>query len=47
VQKLCNRCIAYRQAKSKVLSYSLYTSLLVPKEPWVNIFMDSILGFPR
>jgi len=33
VQKICNGCITYRQAKSKVLSYSLYTSLLVLKEP--------------
>ena len=33
VQKICDRCIKYRQTKFKVLSHGLYTSLLVPKKP--------------
>jgi len=30
VQRVCDRCITYRKAKSKVLPHSLYTRLLVP-----------------
>ena len=32
VQKLCERCITYKKAKSKVLPHGLCTHLLVPKE---------------
>ena len=35
------------QAKSRVLSHGLYTSLPVPSAPWVNISMDFVLGLPR
>ena len=47
VQRMCDRCITCRQAKSRVMPHELYTTLLVPKEPWVDIFMDFILGLPR
>jgi hypothetical protein len=33
VQRIYDRCITCKQAKSKVMPYGLYTSLLVPKEP--------------
>jgi hypothetical protein len=47
VQRIYDRCITCKQAKSKVMPYGLYTSLLVPKEPWVDIFIDFILSIHR
>jgi len=47
VEKICNRCIVYKKAKSKVLPHGLYTPLLVPNEPLVEISMDFVLGLPR
>jgi len=47
VQRICDRCIACRQTKSKFLPHSLYTYLLMPKKSWVDIFMNFILGLPR
>jgi hypothetical protein len=47
VQIICDRCITYRQAKSRVMPHGLYTPLPVPKEPWVDVSMDFILGLPR
>jgi hypothetical protein len=47
VQRACEKCITYIQAKFKVLPYGLYTSLFVPKKHLVDIFMDFILGLPR
>jgi len=47
VQGMCDRCIICRQAKSRVMPHGLYTPLHVPKEPWVDISMDFILGLPR
>jgi hypothetical protein len=47
VQRMCDRCITCRQAKSRVMPHGLYTPLPVPKEPWVDISMDFILGLPR
>jgi hypothetical protein len=29
------------------MPHSLYTSLPVPKEPWVDIFIDFVLGLLR
>jgi len=47
VQRMCDRCITCRQAKSRVMLHGLYTPLPVCKEPWVDISMDFILGLPR
>ena len=33
VQRVCDRCVACKQAKSKVLNQGLYTSLPVSSEP--------------
>ena len=47
VIRICNRCIACRKAKSKVLSNGLYAPLPIPSEPWVDISIDFILRLPR
>jgi hypothetical protein len=47
VQRICDRCIACRQAKHRVMPHGLYTPLPVPMEPWVDVSMDFILGLPR
>ena len=47
VNRICAKYITCRKAKSKVLPRGLYTPLLVPSEPWVDISMDFILGQPR
>ena len=47
VERICSRCIACRQAKSKSMPHGLYTPLPVPTEPWVDISMDFVLGLPR
>jgi hypothetical protein len=47
VNRICDRCITCRKAKSKVLPHGLYTPLPIPSEPWVDISMDFVLGLPR
>ena len=47
VERACARCITCGQAKSRVLPHGLYTPLLVPSAPWVDISMDFVLVFPR
>jgi hypothetical protein len=47
VQRIYDRCITRRQVKSRVVPHGLYIPLLVPKEPWVDVSMDFILGLPR
>src|SRR5215813_235279 len=47
VVRVCDKCITSRMATSKVLPHALYTPLPVPKEPWVDISMDFVLGLPR
>lgn len=46
-QRICDKRIACRQAKSKVLSHGLYILLLVFKESWVDISIDFVLDLPR
>lgn len=47
VERIYKRCVTYKHAKSKVLSQSMYTPLLMPTEPWTDISMDFLLGLPR
>jgi len=47
VEKICNRGVACKKAKSKVLPHGLYTPLPVPNEIWVELSMDFVLGLPR
>ena len=47
VERLCGRCVTYRQAKSKVQPYGLYTPLPIASVPWTDISMDFVLGLPR
>jgi len=47
VQHICDKCITCRKAKSRTQPHGLYTPLPVPKEPWVDISMDFVLGLPR
>ncbi|XP_073121534.1 uncharacterized protein [Henckelia pumila] len=47
VERMCERCVTCKKAKSRSQPHELYTPLLVPKEPWVEISMDFVLGLPR
>ncbi|KAF7839066.1 Transposon Ty3-G Gag-Pol polyprotein [Senna tora] len=47
VEKICAKCIACKQAKSKSMPHGLYTPLPVPIELWTDISMDFVLGSPR
>ena len=47
VQHICDICMTCRKEKSIIQLYGLYTHLFVPKEPWVDISIDLILGLPR
>jgi hypothetical protein len=47
VQRICEKCITCRKAKSRTQPHGLYIPLPIPKEPWVDILMDFILGLPR
>ena len=47
ITRICCRCITCRKAKSKVLPHGLYTPLPIPSEPWVDIYIDFVLGLPR
>lgn len=46
-EKLCDSCITFKEAKSKVMAHSFYTPLPIPSEPWVDISMDFVLGLPQ
>lgn len=47
VQSVCEKCITCKQAKSKVMPHGFYTPLPVPNQPWTDISMDFVLGFPK
>jgi hypothetical protein len=47
VQRICDKCITCRKAKSMTQPHGLYTPLTLPKERWVDISMDFILGLPK
>ena len=47
VEKICEKCVTCKQAKSKLKLHGLYTPLPIPSEPWTDISMDFVLGLPR
>ncbi|RDX97715.1 hypothetical protein CR513_19466, partial [Mucuna pruriens] len=47
VHNICERCLTCKLVKSKVSPHGLYTRLLIPTIPWIDISMDFILGLPR
>ncbi|KAG8483069.1 hypothetical protein CXB51_021931 [Gossypium anomalum] len=44
VERICERCLICKRAKSKVQPYGLYTPLPIPDTPWTDVSMDFILG---
>lgn len=48
IERICEKCVTCRQAKSKVKSHGLYTPLAIPNEPWTDrhIYMDFMVGLP-
>ena len=47
VERMCERCVTCKKAKSKVLPHGLYLPLPIPDSPWTDISMDFVLGLPR
>ncbi|RDX75900.1 hypothetical protein CR513_44188, partial [Mucuna pruriens] len=47
VHHICERCLVCKMAKSKASSSGLYTPILIPTIPWIDISMDFVLGLPR
>ena len=47
VEKICERCVTCKKAKSKVNPHGLYTPLPIPNTPWTDLSMDFVLGLPR
>ena len=46
VRAVCDKCIACRQAKSRVMPHGEYIPVPVPNQPWTDISMDFVLGLP-
>jgi len=44
VQRICDKCITCRKAKSRTQPYGLYMPLPVLKERWVDISTDFVVG---
>jgi len=47
IQDILKGCATCKVAKSHLLPQGLYTSLLVPMVPWVDVTMDFVLGLPK
>ena len=47
VQRICEQCIACRNAQSRVQLHGLCTPLPMPTKDWVDISMDFVLGLPK
>ncbi|KAL4304273.1 hypothetical protein GQ457_10G012910 [Hibiscus cannabinus] len=47
VERLCERCVTCKKAKSKVSPQGMYLLLPIPDFPWTDISMDFVLGLPR
>ncbi|XP_058003746.1 uncharacterized protein LOC131180143 [Hevea brasiliensis] len=46
-ERACSRWETCKRAKSRAMPNGLYTPFPIPKEPWVDISMDFILGLLR
>jgi len=47
IQDILRRYSTCEVAKSHSLPHSLYTPLIVPTLPWVDVSMDFIIGLPK
>jgi len=47
IQDILKRCSICQMAKSHSLAQGLYTPLLTPQGPWLDVSMDFVLGLPR
>ena len=47
VERICNRCVVCKKARSKVKNQGLYSALPIPSHPWVDISMDFVFGLPK
>ncbi|XP_039039058.1 uncharacterized protein LOC120176790 [Hibiscus syriacus] len=47
VERICERCVTCKKAKSKVLLHGMHLPLLIPDSSWLDISMDFVLGLPR
>jgi hypothetical protein len=47
VERYVSRCTTCNKAKSRLNPHGLYMPLPVPSVPWLNIFMNFVLGLPR
>ncbi|RDX93227.1 hypothetical protein CR513_24540, partial [Mucuna pruriens] len=47
VHNICEKCLNCKVAKSKVSPHEVYTPLLIPTTPWVDISMNFVLVMPR
>lgn len=47
VDRICNRCVTCKKAKSRVKPHGLYKALPIPSHPWTDVSMDFVLGLPR
>ncbi|KAL3577644.1 hypothetical protein D5086_019148 [Populus alba] len=47
MHKVIERCVICKKAKGGENVYGLYMSLPIPKQPWMDISIDFVLGLPR
>jgi hypothetical protein len=46
VERICEKLIMCKHAKSELKPHGLYTPLPIPSEPWTDISKDFVLGLP-
>jgi hypothetical protein len=46
VERLVARCTTCQKSKSRLNNHGLYMPLPVPTSPWIDIYMDFVLGLP-